>query len=129
MNNSRIDLKKNLYSKSSYNKIINSNFKNLGIKTYEEEIKKYLSLEELFENYELLFFEIPQFGETNSHEYLVKKSSEYINFNENSDIINALQDEIAKLREENLQKDLQILKLETGDKNITQDIISSLNNG
>lgn len=129
MNNSRIDLKKNLYSKSSYNKIINSNFKNLGIKTYEEEIKKYLSLEELFENYELLFFEIPQFGETNSHEYLVKKSSEYINFNENSDIINALQDEIAKLREENLQKDLQILKLETGDKSITQDIISSLNNG
>ncbi len=129
MNNSRIDLKKNLYSKSSYNKIINSNFKNLGIKTYEEEIKKYLSLEELFENYELLFFEIPQFGETNSHEYLVKKSSEYINFDENSDIINALQDEIAKLREENLQKDLQILKLETGDKNITQDIISSLNNG
>lgn len=129
MNNSRIDLKKNLYSKSSYNKIINSNFKNLGIKTYEEEIKKYLSLEELFENYELLFFEIPQFGEINSHEYLVKKSSEYINFNENSDIINALQDEIAKLREENLQKDLQILKLETGDENITQDIISSLNNG
>ena len=129
MNNSRIDLKKNLYSKSSYNKIINSNFKNLGIKTYEEEIKKYLSLEELFENYELLFFEIPQFGETNSHEYLVKKSSEYINFNENSDIINALQDEIAKLRKENLQKDLQILKLETGDKSITQDIISSLNNG
>ncbi len=129
MNNSRIDLKKNLYSKSSYNKIINSDFKNLGIKTYEEEIKKYLSLEELFENYELLFFEIPQFGETNSHEYLVKKSSEYINFNENSDIINALQDEIAKLREENLQKDLQILKLETGDESITQDIISSLNNG
>lgn len=129
MNNSRIDLKKNLYSKSSYNKIINSDFKNLGIKTYEEEVKKYLSLEELFENYELLFFEIPQFGEINSHEYLVKKSSEYINFNENSDIINALQDEIAKLREENLQKDLQILKLETGDENITQDIISSLNNG
>lgn len=129
MNNSRIDLKKNLYSKSSYNKIINSDFKNLGIKTYEEEIKKYLSLEELFENYELLFFEIPQFGETNSHEYLVKKSSEYINFDENSDIINALQDEIAKLREENLQKDLQILKLETGDESITQDIISSLNNG
>ena len=129
MNNSRIDLKKNLYSKSSYNKIINSGFKNLGIKTYEEEVKKYLSLEELFENYELLFFEIPQFGEINSHEYLVKKSSEYINFNENSDIINALQDEIAKLREENLQKDLQILKLETGDENITQDIISSLNNG
>lgn len=129
MNNSRIDLKKNLYSKSSYNKIINSDFKNLGIKTYEEEVKKYLSLEELFENYELLFFEIPQFGEINSHEYLVKKSSEYIDFNENSDIINALQDEIAKLREENLQKDLQILKLETGDENITQDIISSLNNG
>jgi hypothetical protein len=33
------------------------------------------------------FFDlIPELGETNSHEYLIKKSSEYVDFEEDQDI-------------------------------------------
>ena len=42
-------------------------------------------------------------GETNSHEFLLKTSGEYINFDENDELIQALQNEIAQLREDLLE--------------------------
>jgi len=46
---------------------------------------------------------INEFGSTNSHEFLVKTSGEYINSSEDSVLVQALQNEIAQLREELLQ--------------------------
>ena len=50
--------------------------------------------------YNELFFDIPETGPTNSHEFLIQRSSEYINFEPNNEEIQALQDEIAQLRTE-----------------------------
>lgn len=126
MNNYRIDLKKNLYTKDSYNRIIDSEFKNLGVKSYQDEIKDIISVEKLFGYYNELFYDIPIDGPINSHEYIAKRSGEYSNFDKNSEIIEALQMEIANLRKENLDKDFKILELETGEK-IDTSITSSLN--
>ena len=68
-----------------------------------------------FENYNEIFYEIPATGETNSHEYLVKTSGEYIDFDENSEIIQALQEEINALREQNLELEMEKVKLLTGE--------------
>ena len=41
--------------------------------------------------------------EGSSHEFLVKTSGEYINFEDNDELVQALQDEIAQLREDLLE--------------------------
>ena len=56
------------------------------------------TVEEFFGLYNSLFYDIPALGETNSHEYLVKTSGEYINYEERNEEIEALQAEIAQLR-------------------------------
>jgi len=72
--------------------------------------------------YNELFYEIPLLGD-NSHEFLVKTSGEYINFDQNSEIIEALQQEITALREESLQLNIQLAEAESGQKlNITGSI-------
>ena len=53
--------------------------------------------------YNDLFYDIPEIGSTNSHEFLVKTSGEYINTETDNELISALQDEIAQLRQEILQ--------------------------
>jgi hypothetical protein len=64
--------------------------------------------------YNDLFYNIPELGATNSHEYLIKKSSEYIGFNANQEEITALQNEIAQLRTELLDSQKQVIELQTG---------------
>ena len=55
-------------------------------------------------------------GPTNSHEYLVKTSGEYINFDEDNEIIAALQKEIAQLRQDLLQEQIKTAEAITGEK-------------
>ena len=61
------------------------------------------TVDDFFTIYNNLFFIIPKFGEINSHEYLIKESSDYIDYKANQEEIQALLDEIAELRENNLQ--------------------------
>jgi hypothetical protein len=63
--------------------------------------------------YNDLFYDIPEMGDINSHEYLINKSSEYINFIPNQDEIVALQNEIAQLRIELLDAQRQVIELQT----------------
>lgn len=72
-----------------------------------------LSIPEFFANYDTLFYDIPKLGETNSHEYLVKRSSDYIGGERVNEELLALQDEITQLRQENLELQQYILNLQT----------------
>jgi uncharacterized small protein (DUF1192 family) len=80
----------------------------LGVKSIQEQIDNQPTVDEFFDLYNKLFYEIPTEGEVNSHEYLIKKSSEYINFDEINEQILMLQKEISELRVEllNTQKEL-----------------------
>ncbi len=53
--------------------------------------------------YDKFFYDIPKLGEIESHEYLAKTSGEYANSDKIQSEIQALLDEIASLREENLE--------------------------
>ena len=48
------------------------------------------------------------------HEFLIKKSSEYINFDPNQEIIEALQVEISQLRIDLLETQKQLVETQTG---------------
>ena len=102
-----INLNKLVLNKEEYNKVINTSFTQLGVKTVQEQINEQPSIQEFFNLYNDIFYEINELGETNSHEYLVKTSGEYISFDENNEIIVALQTEITNLRIELLEAQQQ----------------------
>ena len=58
--------------------------------------------------YNELFYEINELGPTNSHEYLIKTSTDYIDFGKNDELVEALQREIAQLREQLLETQKQL---------------------
>ena len=107
----KVDLIKDIYNKEQYLKTINTKFKELGVKSIPEELEKQVSVEEFFALYNELFYDIPEKGENNSHEYLIKTSSEYINFEQNLEEIEALREEITQLRKDLLDSQMENTKL------------------
>ena len=83
-------------------------------------LEETVSVEEFFDLYNTLFYEIPAEGSINSHTFLIERSSEYIGFTEENDQnIQVLLDEITSLREELLetQKELRDTQLNTLSEN------------
>ena len=102
-----VDLNKEVFNKRDYEKTINTSFTQLGVKTIQEQIDERPSVQEFFNLYNELFYEINELGPTNSHEFLIKTSTEYIAFDDNKELIEALQKEIADLRAELLEAQKQ----------------------
>jgi hypothetical protein len=109
-----ISFNKQVYNKGDYTKIIDTSFKQLGVQTIQQQIQQQPTVNDFFNMYNELFYDIPEVGETNSHEYLIQQSSEYINFEANQEEIAALQAEIAQLRTDLLDAQKQIIELQTG---------------
>ena len=103
-----INLNKEVFNKRDYQKTINTSFTQLDVPSVQEQLTQQTTVSEFFNLYNELFYEINEIGETNSHEYLIKTSSQYINFDENDELIQALQNEIAQLREELLEAQQQL---------------------
>ena len=98
-----INLNKEVFEKRAYLKTINTSFSELGVKTIQQQLDSQPTVIEFFNLYNELFYQIPEMGASNSHEYLVKTSGEYISFEEKDELIEALQLEIATIRKELLQ--------------------------
>ena len=106
-----LTLTNTVYNKNQYQRVIDTSFTQLVEPVpLEPIVAPTISIAEFFQNYQQIFFQIPKFGETNSHEYLIKTSQEYIGSTNNidSDTIQALIDEITQLREENLNLQQQL---------------------
>jgi hypothetical protein len=103
-------LTKQVYDKNQYQKVIDTTFTQLVQPASTVTGSMLPTIDEFFSYYNQLFFDIPKFGETNSHEYLIKTSQEYIGVsNVVNDEIQALIDEVTQLRQENLNLQQQIL--------------------
>jgi len=100
------------YDKNSYNKFINTSFTQLGVTSVQEQITTQDTVSDFFNMYNEMFYQIPELGTTDSHEYLVQKSSEYIGFEANQEEITALQAEIAQLRIDLLDAQKQVIELQ-----------------
>jgi hypothetical protein len=103
-----LNLNKEVFNKRAYLKTIDTSFTELGVRTIQEQIDEQPTVQEFFDMYNTLFYNINELGPTNSHEFLIKTSQEYIGFEEENEIIELLQAEIATLRTEllNAQKQL-----------------------
>jgi len=94
-----IEIIKKSYFKDRYTKVIDTEFKQL-IKTEPEIEAPSFSIDDFFQLYEDLFFQIPKEGDINSHRYLLQKEADYLGVNINEEDIQALLDEITSLRQE-----------------------------
>jgi len=112
----KIDLIKKVYSKTEYTKIIDTQFQQLGVISVNEQIEATTTVQQFFESYNELFYDIPSYGSSNSHEYLVKTSGDYINFDQDNEIIVALRAEISQLRRDLLQSQISTAEALTGEK-------------
>jgi len=118
----RIDLIKDVFNKAEYVKTIDTNFNEFGVLSITEDQQLQPSVEEFFGLYNSLFYDIPALGETNSHQYLIRTSGEYVNFDEVNDEIQALQAEIAQLRSDLLTAQMEVaqsISSNTGGEEVT----------
>ena len=109
-----VKFQKQVYDKNQYTKVIDTSFKQLGVPTIQERIATQPTTNEFFAMYNDIFYNINELGATNSHEYLVKTSGEYVGSDTTSEEITALQDEITQLRTELLDTQKQLIELQTG---------------
>ena len=112
-----IQFNKNVFDKNAYSKVIDTSFTQLGVTSISNQIQSQPTVTEFFDMYNDLFYLIPEKGEINSHEYLIKISSEYVGFEANQDEITALQIEIAQLRIELLDTQKQNIDLQISSSN------------
>ena len=106
----QVKLTKLVYDRNQYKQVIDTSFTQLVQPTTQDTSSALPSVNQFFDYYNQLFFDIPKFGETNSHEYLIKTSTEYIGASSVvSDELQALIDEITELRQENLDLQQQLL--------------------
>ena len=109
----KIKLNRTVFDKAKFEQSVDTSFSQLVVKPEQ----KYFDLSlatvgDFFKLYENLFYEIPKDGSTDSHEYLVKESGEYIEYSVVNEDIQLLLDEISSLREENLVSTQTIITLQ-----------------
>jgi hypothetical protein len=121
-----INLNRNVFDKNAFKNTVDTNFTQLVSAPDPTFFDINLAtVEDFFILYEKFFYEIPQFGEVESHEYLIKTSTNYIGFRQTNEDIQALLEEITSLRQEIL--DIQLASIsEASSQSEVSNNISSL---
>jgi hypothetical protein len=96
-----------VFNKEAYEKTIDTSFSQ--VTPPAPPVEDTMTVEEFFNMYNALFYDIPVEGNINSHAYLVKTSGDYIGTEAISEDVQLLLDEITSLREQLLAANQQIL--------------------
>ena len=102
------EIKKTVLDRASGQRVIQRQFSTFT--QPEEDLEG--SIEEFFAEYERLFFDIPIEGEVQSHQALVRRSSEYSGFEKDTEEVDSLLEELEALRQQNLDLEQTIVDLE-----------------
>ena len=98
----QVSLNKTSFPKTEYPTVVDTEFSQL-ITNSSIEVPDEITQDEFFDAYNNLFYIIPLTGEINSHQYLIKRSTEYLGISQNTDEVDLLLEEINQLRLENLE--------------------------
>ena len=94
-----VDLVKEIYGINTYTKAVDTQFEEL-LQPEVVETTPTITVDEFFQYYQDLFFEIPVSGSINSHTYLVEQSQQYIGGSVLDAEKQALIEEINSLRQQ-----------------------------
>lgn len=106
----KVQLLKDAYGRVTYTKVIDTAFTEL-YSPVTASVETPLTVEDFFNLYNELFFEIPATGELNSHEYLVARSTEYLGGGVLTDNEKAYIEEINSLRQQLLEANTNFLSV------------------
>ena len=96
---SQIPIQRTVFNKNEFSRIVDTEFRQLLNNEMIEENPSF-TIEDFFQLYEDLFYQIPREGETNSHQYILQKEADYLGVQINQDDLQALLNEITDLRQE-----------------------------
>lgn len=94
-----VEMVKEIYGLNTYTKAVNTSFTEL-VSAPQEITASGITVDQFFEYYNQLFFEIPVSGSINSHTYLVETSQQYIGGSVLDAEKQALIEEINSLRQQ-----------------------------
>ena len=115
-----VKLQKRVFEQQQYTKVIDTSFNQLKVEQPTLIVTSSLpTVAQFFDFYNQLFYDIPETGTTNSHEYLIAQSSAYIGSQQSTQEVDALLEEIDDLRRENLALNQQISTMQTTGSNAT----------
>jgi hypothetical protein len=103
-------LNRTVFKKDTYENTIDTTFSQVSLPT--PPLVDTITIDEFFNLYDAIFYDIPSNGDANSHEYLVKTSGDYINYEQENEDVQALLDEITILRQDLLAANEQIVTLQ-----------------
>ena len=105
-----VPLQKQELNKAQYEQVIDTNFTQLIPVSPQQTVGNTLpTISQFFQYYQSLFFQIPKLGTTDSHQYLVLTSQDYIGSETGgNEVVDALIAEITALRQENLDLQQQL---------------------
>lgn len=107
-----VKLVKEVYGRNTYTKVIDTSFSELYTPvTASVTVGTEVTVDTFFDLYNELFFQIPATGELNSHEYLVKRSTEYLGGGVITDTEKAYIEEINSLRQQLLEANTDYLNI------------------
>jgi len=96
---SQILVQKTVFNKDTYNRVVDTQFSQL-INSNEEVESPSFTIDDFFELYDQLFFQIPRDGDSNSHQYIIQREADYLGISISQDDIQALLNEITSLRQQ-----------------------------
>lgn len=105
-----VKISKTVYNSSQFNTVVDRGFKTFAQPPAVEDEP---TVEEFFALYEQLYYDIPIKGDNFSHEYLIQKSSELVDFEKDTSDIQPLLDEISTLRAQILDYQEQLIEANT----------------
>ena len=122
----QINLNRTVYNKNDYQKTIDTSFNEL-LPVIPVEEEDTISIEQFFEYYDELFFDIPKTG-VNSHNTLIRQSTEYVGDEAQNEELEALIQEVNNLRSQLIDAQTELATIRQQDiENIDLDQIT--NNG
>ena len=106
---SQIPVQKTVFNKDSFGRVINTQFSQLLNQNVEE--TDTFTVDDFFQLYEDLFYQIEKEGDTNSHRYILQREADYLGVSISQDDIQALLNEITSLRQQVLESQTTINEL------------------
>ena len=99
---SQIPIQKTVFNKDTYSRVVDTQFSQLLNQGAEEETLSF-TVDDFFQLYDEVFYQIPKEGDVNSHQYILQREADYLGISISQDDIQALLNEITSLRQQVLE--------------------------
>lgn len=104
----KVEFEKRVYEQDTFDSVVDRSFREFA----QEPTESIKTVSQFFRDYEELYYQIPATGSTNSHQYLVEKSSLLYKVDEALIDIQPLLDEITNLKNQVIQDQQTIANLQ-----------------